>query len=87
MMAGGQRDRLYDRDYQELKEDIQDIRACVHELKHCLMGNGRPGVMTRLALLESEYTRWRRLNITLHGTLLAAVLALVGRLIWQATAG
>lgn len=56
-----------------IREDITEIKAKVERIDHAVRGNGRPGLTTRVALLESFRNGTTKLVWLVVGSAIAAV--------------
>lgn len=65
--------------YQDVKSDVSEIREDVHEIRKILLGNGRGGLVERVALLEQTAGIGRYLVTALVGVGAAILTALLLR--------
>ena len=56
-----------------IQRELAQIRTTVDRIEHGLNGNGRPGLKTRVALLEQWIGGARRLVAIVVGSALAAI--------------
>lgn len=58
---------------QALRDDLADIKARIERIDHAVRGNGRPGLNTRVAILERFRDGASRLVWLVIGSAVAAV--------------
>jgi len=72
-----QQDLKIEHDVSFIKRHVEEIRTDLKDLAHIIRGNGNPGLVSRLAVLE-EVKKTRVSSWAQSVTLIAALLALFG---------
>lgn len=61
----------------DVRQDISDIRTDLKEILACIKGNGKEGLMTRMALVEKNRSDQTWLTRTVQGGAILAIIYVI----------